>query len=61
MMANHEMGTVFSKEHGEEICYYLDDLNYSYTVLGGGLKSGKPYEITFDEEGKVIGIELMED
>ena len=55
----HEMSYVYSAEYHEDICYYLDDLNYSYTVLGCGYKSGKPYEITFDDDENMIDIELI--
>lgn len=51
------MSYIRSKEYGEEICYYLDDLEYSYTVLGCGYDTGKAYNITFDENGKVLEVE----
>ena len=57
--AMKEMGCIYSKEYGEEIEYYVDDLNYSYVVMGCGLNSGKPYNITFDEAGDVEEIEKI--
>lgn len=58
-MNNGEMATVYSKQYNEEICYYIDDLNYSYTVFGCGYRSGRGYEITFDEENNVVEIWLI--
>lgn len=54
------MTWIHSKEYGEDIEYYEDDLNYSYTVFGCGMDSGKGYNITFDENGKVEEIEEVE-
>ena len=51
------MSWIYSKEYGEEIGYYEDDLNYSYVVMGCGLNSGKGYNITFDADGNVEEIE----
>lgn len=51
------MSWIYSKEYGEEIEYYVDDLNYSYVVMGCGLNSGKAYNITFSEDGIVEEVE----
>ena len=51
------MAYVYSKEYGEDICYYTDDLNYSYSVMGCGYDTGKEYTITFDSNGRVEEIE----
>lgn len=56
-MRNHDMDYIRSREFGEEIEYYVDDLNYSDTVMGCGLETGKPYLLTFDETGHVVEIE----
>ena len=54
------MAYVHSKEYGEDICYYPDDMEYSFTVLGCGYDTGKGYYITFDEDGRVEEIEEAE-
>lgn len=54
-----DMATVYSSEWHEDICYYPDDLYYSYTIMGVGYKSGKPYNLTFDENDAIEEIELM--
>ena len=54
------MSYVHSKEYGEDICYYVSDLDYSFTVLGCGYDTGKAYNITFDENNKVVEIEEAE-
>lgn len=54
------MSYVHSKEYGEDICYYVSDLDYSFTVLGCGYDTGKAYNITFDENDKVVEIEEAE-
>lgn len=54
-----DMACIYSSEWREDICYYPDDLNYSYTIMGVGYKSGKPYNLTFDEDDNLIDIELM--
>ena len=51
-----DMKSIYSPEYHEEICFYPDDLNYSWTILGCGYESGKPYDITFDEEGNPVEI-----
>lgn len=54
------MAYIYSKEYGEDITYYTDDLNYSDSVMGCGMETGKPYMITFDQNGKAEDIEEME-
>ena len=54
-----DMATVYSSEWHEDIAYYPDDLYYSYTVMGVGYKSGKPYNLTFDDDGNLIEADLM--
>ena len=53
------MDYIYSKEYGEDIAYYIDDLNYSDSVMGCGMESGKAYTITFDRNGKAEYIEEM--
>ena len=54
-----EMASVYSAEYHEDVVYYISDLDYSDTVLGAGYKSGKPYNLTFDEDGNIEEIELI--
>ena len=54
-----DMATVYSSEWHEDIAYYPDDLEYSYTVMGVGYKSGKPYNLTFDDDNNLIEADLM--
>ena len=57
---SHEMSWVRSREFNEDIEYYVSDLDYSLTVFGCGLTTGHGYNITFDEEGRVIEVTEVE-
>ena len=46
--------------NGDSISYYVDDLNYSNTIVGCGFNTGKAYNITFNEDGKIVEIEEVE-
>ena len=52
-----DMDTIFSREYNEEICYYPDDIYYSFTIMGVGLLSGHEYKLTFDEDDNLVEIE----
>ena len=53
------MDYIYSEEYGEDIAYYTDDLNYSDSVMGCGMDTGKGYTITVDRSGNVEDIEEM--
>lgn len=52
-----KLAWIHSKEFGEDICYYPDDLKYSDVVLGCGYETGKAYNITFNQYDMVEEIE----
>ena len=56
-----DYGYVYSKEYCEEIEYFTSDLDYSNTVMGCGLLSGRPYNLTFTDDNELESVDLIEE
>lgn len=50
------MTTIYSREYGEEIAYYPDDLSESDTCFGCGCDTGRAYWLIFEGD-KLVCVE----